>query len=126
VNLYIVQNGRVGRCQRDERGLVVEGIKDVNLWWREPGLYETDLACCFALADDRADALALARAYDRGDLFPAETLWQGIVVVALARPPDAAVDEPAPGAAAIIILASAVAGLIIAATIAWAACIAMH
>ncbi len=124
-NLYVVQNGRAGRCQRDGRNLLVGGIEGASAWWREPGCLEPDLSFCFALADDRAEALALARAYDRGDLWTELLMWQGIAVYALSMPPIAD-DVAGPVPAVLVATASALSGLILAAMVAAIVLIAMH
>jgi hypothetical protein len=82
-------------------------------------VWEPEIEAVFALAEDHAGALSLARAYDRGELWPHDVaLPGGLTVFALQTP--AGEPEPlvstAQGAA--IIAASAVAGLIIAAALA--------
>ncbi len=125
-HLYLVQNGRAYRCSRANDGYWVEPAPGGGCvrFWRLGEVYEAELCASLALAADHTEALALARAHDAGRIWPIPTPWEGLIVSALVAPYADTTDSP--GQAAAIIIASAVGGLIIAATIAAAVCIALH
>ncbi len=128
-HLYLVQNGRAYLCARGDGGYWVEPAAgeltggDVR-FWRLGAVYEADLCASLSLAGDRAEALALARAHDAGVLWPTPVAWEGLTVSALVAPEEEPI--PHPGEEVAICIASAVAGLIIAAVLVAAACIAFH
>lgn len=105
-HLYLVSNGRAERLAPGH----------TNPLFQRDSVWETDLASVFALAGDHAEALALARAYDRGEIWPADVKLPGGHTV-FALEPTPRDDETADGwrVTLAVCIASAVAGLILAA-----------